>query len=229
LRFGGLQKNSLIDYPGKISCVIFVSGCNFDCPYCHNPDLVAESPSHYSEEHILEFLEHQRGWLDGVVISGGEPTLQKDIVLFCKKVRTMAYPVKLDTNGSKPHVLESLIAAGLLDYISMDIKTDPYHYAPIITKKCNPDTILSSIRTIMDSEIPYEFRTTCVKPLIDERIMDKITRLIQGATRYILQRFQKDVVLHPEFFKQNDYKIDEEELMRLRSIAEARVEECIVR
>lgn len=229
MHFGGLQKNSLIDFPGKISAVLFVSGCNFDCPFCHNPDLVKGSGIIFTENQIFDFLKKRSQWLDGVVISGGEPTLQKDIELFCKKVKELNYPVKLDTNGSIPNVLDSLIKAGLIDYIAMDIKTDPYLYSPVIVKNIDPETILSSIRLIMDSEISYEFKTTCLKPFINEEIMDRITLLIKGAKRYTLQRFQKSVVLHHEFFEQNDYQIDEEYFLKLKHMAQARVKECIVR
>lgn len=229
MRFGGLQKNTLIDYPGKISCVIFTSGCNFYCPYCHNPDLVGMSSSLYSEDFIIDFLKERQGWLDGVVISGGEPTLQEDIAIFCKKLKAIGYSIKLDTNGSNPEILKNLIMLGLVDYLAMDIKTDPYQYSPRITDSCPPEKILESIRIIMESGMPYEFKTTCVSPLINEEIMEKISRLIKGATIYALQKFQKEVVLHPEFFIINDYKIDEDAISKLKAIAESRVQRCIIR
>jgi len=131
---GGLHKNSLIDYPGKISCVIFLSGCNFDCPYCHNPELAkgrSLSTGYLSEDLIFDFLGSRKGFLDGVVVSGGEPTLQKGLISFCEKIRLMDYPVKLDTNGSRPEVIKKLIDEDLVNYIAMDIKTDPSHYTPL--------------------------------------------------------------------------------------------------
>ncbi|MBW1769313.1 MAG: anaerobic ribonucleoside-triphosphate reductase activating protein, partial [Deltaproteobacteria bacterium] len=133
--FGGLQKSSLIDYPGKLSCVLFLSGCNFDCPYCHNPGLVKgrfSDHAQFEEKTVYDFLEKRRGFLDGVVVSGGEPTLQKDLVSLCEKLKEMGYPVKLDTNGSRPQVLRSLIDEGLVDYIAMDIKTDLLRYSSFI-------------------------------------------------------------------------------------------------
>jgi pyruvate formate lyase activating enzyme len=229
LRIGGLQKNSLIDFPGKVSCVIFSVGCNFRCPYCHNPQLVNNSSGTCSEMEILEFLEQRKGWLDGVVISGGEPTLHADISSFCRKVKRMGFPVKLDTNGSNPVVLENLISRGDLDYIAMDIKTDPVRYAPVIAETCDPESILGSIRMIMNSPIPYEFKTTCVKPLVDESIMDIITGLIRGAGRYALQRFHGENVLNPDFFKNEGTAVGEEEFLKFKALAQNRVKECIIR
>ena len=168
--FGGLQKNSFIDYPGRISCVLFVSGCNFDCPYCHNPGLVKGGPMaspSLNGEAVFEFLERRKRFLDGVVISGGEPTLQKGLVCLCEKIKKMGYPVKLDTNGSRPKTVKKLVDEGLVDYIAMDIKTDPLHYPRSIKKDSDPDSILSSIQIIMNSALPYEFRTTCVKPIVE--------------------------------------------------------------
>ncbi len=228
--FGGLQKNSLIDYPGKISCVLFLSGCNFDCPYCHNPDLARDCPHFLKENNVYDFLEKRRGFLDGVVISGGEPTLQKDLVLLCKKVKKMGYPVKMDTNGSHPTVIKDLIDKGLVDYLAMDIKTDPFCYSPLIKKDCDPRLLISSISIIMESGLPYEFRTTCVKPLVDEGAVESICHLINGAKLYVLQKFHNADVLHPEFFQENnEFKYDSKELMHLKSVAEPWVQKCIVR
>lgn len=126
---GGWQKNTIIDYPGKVSCVLFLSGCNFSCPYCHNPNLVKVDglPSCFLDEQtVLNFLEKRRGFLGGVVISGGEPTLQRDLFVLCKRIKQIGYPVKLDTNGSRPEVLKRLLKEGLVDYIAMDIKNRPF-------------------------------------------------------------------------------------------------------
>lgn len=230
--FGGLQKNSFIDYPGKISCVLFTSGCNFDCPYCHNPDL-AKGCAKYSpfstENGVYDFLDSRKAFLDGVVISGGEPTLQKDLVTLCEKVKNMGYPVKLDTNGSRPKVIKQLIDESLVDYIAMDIKTDPFNYSPLIKKDCKPDNIISSIRIIMESDSAYEFKTTCIKPIINKDIIESISRRIQGAMLYALQQFQNTDVLHPEFFQENEESYDPDELLHFKSIAEPWVKKCIVR
>ncbi len=229
---GGLHKNSLIDYPGKISCVIFLSGCNFDCPYCHNPELAkgrSLGSDFLSEDLIFDFLGSRKGFLDGVVISGGEPTLQNGLISFCKKIRLMGYPVKLDTNGSRPEVISKLIDEGLINYIAMDIKTDPSHYTPLIKNNCSLDKILSSIRIIMESEIDYEFRTTCIKSLVDEETVEIISHLINGSKLYALQQFSKTDVLHPEFFKDNTDIYQDDELMQLKSVANQWVNKCIVR
>jgi pyruvate formate lyase activating enzyme len=229
VRIGGIQKNSLIDYPGKISCVVFVSGCNFKCPYCHNPELVRNPENRHSEFEIFKFLEQRKHWLDAVVVSGGEPTLQEDIGAFCKKVKSMGYPVKLDTNGSRPEVIGDLLKQKLVDYIAMDIKTVPHQYFPVISNECKQEEILCSIEIIMAAGIEYEFKTTCVKPLIDTSVMDQIARLISGAKRYAIQRFQDKTVLQPEFFMKNDCRFSEEEFLELKSIAEKRVLTCITR
>ena len=229
---GGLQKNSLIDYPGKVSCVLFVSGCNFDCPYCHNPDLVKGSSRPTSSLDVTaayDFLETRKGFLDGVVISGGEPTLQKGLVALCERVKDMGYPVKLDTNGSRPQVITQLIDNGLVDYIAMDIKTDVFHYSPLIKNHIDPDDLFASIRIIMESALAYEFRTTCVKPLVNAHVIQNIVKNIKGAMLYALQRFNHTEILHPEFFQENGAGHDDGELMHLRSIAEPWVNRCIVR
>lgn len=229
---GGWQKNSLIDFPGKVSCVLFLSGCNFDCPYCHNPDLVRGnllSPPFLDEKMVFDFLKRRKGLLDGIVISGGEPTIKKDLPGLCEKIKQMGYPIKLDTNGSRPQVIERLIDQGLVDYIAMDIKTDPLYYSTFIKKDYCPDHILTSIRIIMESALAYEFRTTCTKPLVDTHIIESIAKTIKGAMLYALQRVHNTEVLHPEFFGDTGAFYEEDELIQLKSIAEPWVKRCIVR
>jgi pyruvate formate lyase activating enzyme len=227
---GGWQKSSLIDYPGKVSCVLFLSGCNFDCPYCYNPDLAKGMPAVVlNEGFVLDFLKRRKGFLDGVVISGGEPTLNPELFALCKNIKQMGYPLKLDTNGSRPLVIQRLLDQGLVDYIAMDIKTDPFKYAAFIQKDCDPEQILLSIRTIMKSTTPYEFRTTCIKPLINESIMESIGQHIQGAALYVLQPVKTAEVLHPEFFQNHRCEFDEDELMRLKSVIEPSVMTCMIR
>lgn len=230
--FGGLQKNSLIDYPGRISCVLFTCGCNFSCPYCHNPQLARgckDNLAAFDEKTAYDFLEERKGFLEGVVISGGEPTLQDDLPVVCEKIKAMGYPVKLDTNGSRPQVLKRLLNDGLVDYIAMDIKTDPSRYTPLIQNNFNPDSLKESIRLVMASAVEYEFRTTCVKPLVDAAVIENISRLISGASLYALQQFQSADVLCPEFFLQNDRCYNDQELMTLKSVAQPWVGECLVR
>jgi pyruvate formate lyase activating enzyme len=230
--FGGFQKQSFIDYPGKLSCVLFASGCNFDCPYCHNPDLVKNGmscPQPIDEETIWTYLGKRKGFLDGVVISGGEPTLQRDLVSVCEKIQEMGYPIKLDTNGSRPQVIQDLIEKGLVDYIAMDLKTDPCQYFPMIRHIEDPQSIHASIQVVMASDLPYEFRTTCVRPLVGEETVKNIAKAIKGARLYALQRFLNNGVLHPEFFMETGSGCDEDELMQLKEIAAPWVQECIVR
>ena len=231
MQIGGIQKSSLIDYPGKVSSVIFCSGCNFDCPYCHNPDLVAgqSSCSNLDMNAVTGFLDLRRGFLDGVVVSGGEPTLQPDLANLCRKIKALGFPVKLDTNGSRPLVLQHLIKEDLVDYIAMDLKTDPVLYRSFIKPDCRPDPIVDSIALIMESGVDYEFRTTCVKPIVTFRTVENILDLIAGARLYALQRFRNGEVLHPEFFKNSECEYSADEMLELKALAEQTVVECIIR
>ena len=222
----------MIDYPGKVSCVCFLTGCNFDCPYCHNPHLVRRDwmkLDPIEENRLYTFLETRKGLLDGVVITGGEPTLDKELLSLCRRIKEMGYPVKLDTNGSRPEVIRSLMDEGLLDYIAMDIKTDPSWYPLYIKREFDPATLLLSIRTIMEWDKDYEFRTTCVKPLVDREVIEGIARMIDGANLYALQSFRAKELLHPEFFEDIDAEYEEEEMMFLRSAAEPWVKRCVLR
>ena len=222
----------MIDYPGKLSCGIFLSGCNFDCPYCHNPDLArgcSGGLTEFDPDNVYRFIENRKGFLDGVVISGGEPTLQTDLFDLCRRIKNMGFPVKLDTNGSRPRVIKGLIDEGLVDYIAMDLKTDPKLYATYIKANCNAAAILASIEIIMESSIPCEFRTTCVKPIVTPTVIENISRLIEGAGLYALQRFHKSRMLHPDFFKEINYEYSDDELMQLKAVADPWVQECIVR
>jgi pyruvate formate lyase activating enzyme len=232
MRIGGIQKSSLIDYPGKVSSVIFCSGCNFDCPYCHNPDLVAGQstcPNNLDTTAVYGFLDQRRDFLDGVVVSGGEPTLQPDLVDLCRKIKDFGFPVKLDTNGSRPRVLQHLIEADLVDYVAMDLKTDPVLYRSFIKPDCRPGPIVDSIELIMESGVDYEFRTTCVKPIVTSRTIANILQLIQGARLYALQRFRNGEVLHPEFFQNGNCEYSDDEMLELKMLAEQTVDECIIR
>jgi pyruvate formate lyase activating enzyme len=229
---GGIQKSSLIDYPGKLSCVIFLSGCNFDCHYCHNPSLAtgqAECRDFMEHENLYQFLNQRKGFLDGVVISGGEPTLQKTLFKLCENIKGLGYSVKLDTNGSRPKDLKRLLEHGLVDYIAMDIKTEPAKYNSLIKGDFNTDDLLSSIMMIMDAAPDYEFRTTCAKGFVDEKIIENIAHLIKGANLYALQSFNHAEILHPEFFGEDESGLDRVEMEKLKSVAEPWVKECIVR
>ncbi len=229
--FGGIQKNSFIDFPGKTCCVLFLSGCNFQCPYCHNPGLVRADPAAppLAEEGVYDFLEKRRGLLDGVVVSGGEPTLNKDLEGLCERLKNLGYPVKLDTNGSRPNRLRQLIQKGLVDYIAMDVKTDPAHYHGLGGETLNPDLILASIRIILESGIPHEFRTTCIRGLITAEAVEEISRQISGADLYALQQFRPTDALRPDYFSGADLSFSQEDLLYFKSLAEPKVRKCIVR
>ena len=231
---GGLQKTSLIDYPGHVSCVLFTQGCNFRCPYCHNPSLVrndqksGKTPIH--EEDALAFLKSRKGLLGGVVISGGEPTLHNDLFKLCAGIKHMGYRVKLDTNGSRPEMLASLIKKDLVDYIAMDLKTLPENYDRYIRKGFSEHVIHESIDVLLQSGKSCEFRTTCVHPLVNAHVMEKMAKSIQGAPLYVLQPFVSEKVLCPDFFEhQGGRGCTHPELERYRRIAEEWVRKCDVR
>jgi len=232
MKFGGLQKNSLIDFPGKVSCVLFLKGCNFDCPYCQNPDLLKNDlacPSALEEEEFFNFLETRKGLLDGVVISGGEPTLHDDLPRLCQKIKEMGFALKLDTNGSRPKRIQEIIDQQLVDYIAMDIKTDPNRYGPCVKADFESTRVLASIRIIMESNIAYEFRTTCVQQIIDEEKISNISKEIKGARLYALQKYHPAKILHPEFFELGQIGFADDTMIRFQSIASNWVKECIVR
>jgi pyruvate formate lyase activating enzyme len=232
LIIGGLQRHSLIDYPGKISCVLFLSGCNFDCPYCHNPQLAGEAdrrPETMAVGDFLEFLAQRRGWLEGVVISGGEPTLHPDLPDLCRRIRDLGYSVKLDTNGSRPQMIQALVHAGLLDYLAMDIKTEPERYTEGVARWCDCTALLASLQIIMDSGLDYEFRTTCVRPLVTADTIRHIAQLISGSRLYALQPFRECRMLHPDYFRGVDPCYSPEEMEGFRRIAEPWVSVCTVR
>ncbi len=230
MNIGGFQKNSLIDFPGVIACVVFTPGCNFICPYCHNPDLAAgpvtgagsdpgSSQGSYTEEDIISFLEKRKGLIQGVAITGGEPTLQKDLVEFIKRVREMGYKVKLDSNGTRPRILETLLDQGLVDYLAMDIKTDLAHYPLIMKNKDQVDRIRESIGLIMKKAKEYEFRTTCTRPFITPDIMAQIAKEITGASKYVLQKCSRNVdILDPEFLKDDTHFFTDKEMAELKSM-----------
>ena len=235
MHIGGFQKNSLIDFPGAIACVVFTPGCNFTCPYCHNPDLAAGSATgtgggSWTRAEVTAFLEKRKGMLQGVAITGGEPTLQDDLEDFIKQARDMGYKVKLDSNGTRPRVLERLLDQELVDYLAMDIKTDLAHYPMVMKNKNHVDRIRESIGLIMAKARDYEFRTTCVRPFITPDIMEQIAGEISGATRYVLQKCSRNVdILDPEFLDDPTRFFTDDQMTALKEIIAPAVREVRIR
>lgn len=197
---GGVQKTSLLDYPDKISAIVFTQGCNFRCGYCHNPVLLQKNSEKdiYNVDVFFEFLEKRKGKLDGVVITGGEPTLQKDLKTFIKKIKEMDYLVKLDTNGTNPNVIEELINENLIDYIAMDIKAPLDKYSTITNSDVNTEKIQRSIKLILNSNIDYEFRTTILSSQLTINDFEKIAKMLKGAKKYYLQKFNSKNPIYDE-------------------------------
>ncbi len=191
MRIGGFQKFSLIDYPGKLSATVFTQGCNFRCPYCHNPELVIPRlfRQAISQEDIMGFLKTRLGKIDAVTITGGEPTIQSGLNEFARKIKELGFLVKLDTNGSNPDVVESMLEENLVDYIAMDVKTSLPRYGAVTRCKINPAVIHRSITIIMRSGADYEFRTTVARPLLGKDDILRIGDTIKAARRYVLQKF----------------------------------------
>jgi pyruvate formate lyase activating enzyme len=210
MNIGALQRFSLIDYPGKICATVFTQGCNFRCPYCYNRELVDASSfrNPIDENKVFSFLEKRKGKLDAVTITGGEPTLQPDLIPFIERLREMKYLVKIDSNGSCPEVLDTLLRLRLVDYIAMDVKGPIEKYAKITGMKLNPEKIRQSIHLIMSSGIDYEFRTTVVRSLLRLEDLLEIGNLIRNAELYALQKFIPSEPLDPEFKKEAAYSDD---------------------
>lgn len=197
---GHIQKLSLVDYPGKLSMIIWTQGCNFLCPYCHNPKLVRKELDGVKSEYIFDLLEKRSTFLEGVSISGGEPTLQEDIIEFIRKVNDLGFSVKLDTNGSKPQVVSDLLEEELLDYIAMDIKAPKDKYPALTGKKVKLDKIERSIELIKRSQVKHEFRTTVVPEYISEEDIKGIAKWVGEDENFYLQKYQDDVKMIDENF-----------------------------
>jgi pyruvate formate lyase activating enzyme len=226
----GLQKTSLIDYPGKVSCVVFLTGCNFSCPYCHNPELArGQYPERIDRDALLAFLDQRRSLLDGVVVSGGEPTLWTGLNALCRDFRDLGLAIKLDTNGSRPKVIEALIRDGLVDYIAMDLKTAPEDYGPPLCNEKAGPAMLRSIEAIMAGGVDYEFRTTCVRPFVSEARIGPMAAAIQGARRLILQRFNPTKTLDPGYWRTSQAGLSKEQMQSLQQLATPFVESCFIR
>lgn len=188
---GGLQKMTMLDFPGKIACTVFTQGCNFKCPFCHNRGLVLSEEDIINEETVFSYLKKRVGILDGVCVTGGEPLLQKDIFEFLKKIKDLGLLVKLDTNGYLPHKLSYAIENGLVDYVAMDIKNCPEKYAQTSgVDNLDIEAIKKSVDILKEGKVPYEFRTTVARELHTEEDMKKIGEWICGAMGYYIQNYR---------------------------------------
>lgn len=227
---GGLQKLTLIDYPEKIAATVFTVGCNFSCPFCHNPNLVdvqkiLKEPK-IEEKDFFDFLKNRQGMLEGVCVSGGEPTINKDLPEFLTKIKELGFLVKLDTNGTNPALLENLLKKGLIDYIAMDIKAPLEKYKKIV----GPQVLLEDIQRSVEltRSLPeYEFRTTVLPALHSKKDILSIGRWLQGAKRYFLQQFRPQTTLDEKFSSERPF--DDKTLAEIRQALSVFFDECGIR
>lgn len=189
---GGLQKTTLIDYPGKVAATIFTIGCNFRCSFCHNPDIVKGIARVIAADDVLSFLQKRTKLIDAICITGGEPTIQRNLRKFVKKIKEMGFLVKVDTNGSRPLVLEKLLAEKLLDYIAMDIKAPWDKYQNVVCRNVDCEDLKKSVTIIMESGLPHEFRSTVLPLLHSPKDVVEMARQVKGAEKYFLQQFQPE-------------------------------------
>lgn len=222
----GIEKVSMVDYKDKISATIFTGGCNFRCPFCHNSGIVEKKYNYYSEDEILEYLKDRKKLLDAVVISGGEPTLQKDLPRFIKAVRALGYLVKLDTNGTNPQMLEMLLQDNLIDYVAIDIKNDFSNYS-VITGVPNPNTeaIKKSLALLKKFSVDYELRTTLVKEFHTQKNIEKLSEDLKGEKLLYLQKFK----LSEGVFNQALHEVPKVEAEKFQEILKKNIKNVILR
>lgn len=227
MKIAGLQKLTLLDYPEKIACIVFTAGCNFRCPFCHNASLVLGGEHEdISEEEFFAFLEKRKGMLTGVCVTGGEPTLQPDLLPFLKKIKDMGYSVKLDTNGYRPEILKAAVEGGYVDYVAMDIKNAPEKYGVTVgIDNFDFAPIKESIDFLLQNKVNYEFRTTVVRELHTPQDIVVASKLISGAKRYFLQSFKDSGDLIAEGFS----GYDENSMKNLLNLAKDSVKAAEIR
>lgn len=226
-----IQKTTLLDFPGKVSCIIFTAGCNLRCQYCHNsefvlPEKISKITDFIPEEVFFNFLQSKIWVLDGVVICWGEPTVQKDLALFCRRIKQMWFLVKLDTNGQNPEVLELLLQEKLLDYIAMDIKCDYKNGEELLWVSYDKTKYFQTIEIIKNSGIDYEFRTTLIKNYHTLDNFHSLIEQISGAKKYFLQNFKWGNTLQKDFAGAS---FSSHELLELKALANKYVEKCEIR
>ena len=220
MNIGGYQKLTLIDFPGTIATTIFTVGCNFRCPFCHNPELVIGSgiktagTENKTEQEFFAFLKKRKGKIEGVCITGGEPTLQPDLLEFIQKIKALGFLVKLDTNGARPDILKKLLNLKLLDFVAMDIKNQPKRYAETVGVKVDLERIRLSVNLIRNSRVNYEFRTTVVPGIHSEKDFLEIAKWLSGARAYYLQEYREAGILDKNLKKKTKgKKINLEKIM----------------
>lgn len=231
MKIKGFIKNTFIEYPGKIAAMIFLPSCNFRCSFCFNPELILDSDKlkDIDEREVFDFLEKQKKWIDGVVISGGEPTLNKDLPDFIKKIKKMGYLVRIYTNGTNPNMLKQLINEKLIDSIAMDIKAqlNEESYEKVTNVKGILEDVKKSISLIMNSGLDYEFRTTVVPSAHSEKDIEEIAKHIKGANLFVLQKFLPENALDEKLKKLKTQS--DEEMKKLAEIARKYVKSVIWR
>lgn len=211
MKICGLQKLTLLDYPGHLACTVFLGGCNFKCPYCYNTPLISlnECKEYISEDELLAFLDTRKGILKGVAITGGEPLINKDIKSLILKIREKGFKVKLDTNGSYPEALENLIEEGLVDYVAMDVKNTYEKYDFTIGAHVKIENIKRSINILLQNKVDYEFRTTIIKEFHEIEDFEEIGKMLNGARQYFLQSFQDKDSVHGHFNPMTKEELEE--------------------
>ncbi|MFH1412241.1 MAG: anaerobic ribonucleoside-triphosphate reductase activating protein [Candidatus Omnitrophota bacterium] len=228
MRIAGLQKLSLVDYPHHLAAVVFLQGCNFRCGYCHNPDLIPpEGPPGPSEKEIIEFAARRGNMIEGIVITGGEPTIHADLQEFIIRIKETKLKLKLDTNGSDPEKMLGLLRKGLIDYLAIDIKTSFPKYPLFVREKDLLNKVEKSICLALLTTVPYEFRTTCVPGVVDEEDFVLIGEMVQGAEKYCLQQFRSEKTYEENFQKVKPYSV--KELNKFKSILERYVKKVEIR
>ena len=210
MKIGAIQKFSMIDYPGKLSAIIFTQQCNFRCPYCHNPELVKKElfTKPLAEEEIFKFLKSRINKLDAVCITGGEPTLHPDLPRFISQIKELGFLVKLDTNGTNPAMVKLLIEKNLVDYFAMDIKAPLDEYKKVVRTEINVEAIKKSIDLITNSNRDYEFRTTLISTLHSEEDVRKIAKSLGKAKKYYLQKFVPTKTLDESYLQETTLSDD---------------------